>query len=306
MIKLYFTTILLILIVRSSTAQFYTQYFDGADTIFNNSVNVFLDTSSSNIWQIGTPQKIIFNSAATLPNAIVTDTINNYPMNNTSIFRIKIYNQFVPWGIMALQWKQKLDMDADYDGGIVEFSIDSGNTWQNAFNNPFVYNFYGFQVANQDTLTTGEYAFSGTDSTWRDIWLCFDLSWMNFNPDTIRFRFNLKSDSVDNNKEGWMIDNMMAHVTMIHTVKDVNQTSYLNVYPNPANNIIHIEAEKLMEFHIIEHMELVNPQGKAVEQWKNIPTKFWFDAGKYEDGIYLLKIKTNIRSETVPVIVRKQ
>lgn len=306
MIKLYFTTILIILIVRSSTAQFYTQYFDGADTVFDNSVNVFPDTSSANIWQIGTPQKVIFNSAATLPNAIVTDTINNYPVNNTSIFRIKMYNQFIAWGVLAVQWKQKLDMDADYDGGIVEFSIDSGNTWQNAFNNPYVYNFYGFQPANQDTLTTGEYAFSGTDTTWRDIWLCFDLSWMSFNPDTLHFRFTLKSDSIDNNKEGWMIDNMLAHHTMIHTVKDVNQTSYLNVYPNPANNIIHIEAEKLMEFHIIEHMELINPQGKVVEQWKNIPTRFWFDTGKYEDGIYLLKIKTNIRSETIPVIVRKQ
>ena len=102
-----------------------------------------------------------------------------------------------------------------------------------------------------------------------------------------------------------MIDNMLAHITFIHTVKNVNQTDYLNVYPNPANNIIHIEAEKLMEFHIIEHMELINSQGGVVEQWNNLPTKFWFDTSKYGDGLYFLKVKTNIQSETIPIIVSK-
>ena len=90
---LYFTTFILHFFVYSTTAQVYTQYFDGADTIFDNSVNVELDTSNSNIWQIGASQKIIFDSAATVPNAIVTDTINSYPVNNVSRFTIKIHNQ---------------------------------------------------------------------------------------------------------------------------------------------------------------------------------------------------------------------
>lgn len=303
--KLYITAVLLILIVSTSSAQYYSQYFDGADTIFSSSVNVELDTSSSNVWQIGVPQKIIFDSSATFPNAIVTDTINSYPANNTSRFTIKILNQFTNFGILAVQWKQKLDMDTAFDGGIVEFTIDHGLTWQNAFNNPFVYNFYGFQLSNQDTLNTGEYAFSGTDSTWRDIWLCFDLSWVTQFQDTMMFRFTLKSDSVNNNKEGWMIDNFMSHITFIHTLKEVTKTDYLNVYPNPTNNIIHIEAEKLTEFHIIEHMELVDSQGKIVERWTNLPTKFWFDVSKYGEGLYFLRVKTNIQSETLPIIVRK-
>lgn len=304
--KIYLTVILLVFVVRCSTAQFNTQYFDGADTVYANSVNVELDTSSSNIWQIGTPQKIIFDSSATFPNAIVTDTINNYPINNISRFTIKTLNEFDPFGIFALQWKQKLDMDTTYDGGIVEFTIDQGLTWQNAFNNPYIYNFYGFQPANQDTLNTGEYAFSGTDSTWRDIWLCFDLSWLSMFPDTIIFRFSFKSDSVDNAKEGWLIDNFMAHMTFIHIlVKEIDKTDYLNVYPNPTNGIINIAAEKMMEFHIIEHMELINSQGRVVEQWNNLPTKFWFDTNKYADGLYMLKVKTNFQSETLPIVITK-
>lgn len=303
----YLTTVLLILLVRFSSAQFYTQYFDGADTSAWNSIRISLDTSGQNVWQIGRPQKIIFDSAATQPNAIVTDTINFYPINDTSRFIAKVNINGWNWGIFALQWKQKLDMDTSFDGGIIEYSVDNGNTWVNVFNNPYVYNFYGFQPANADTLIGGEFAFSGTDSTWRDIWLCFDISWLqqfSWN-DTALFRFTLLSDSVYNNKEGWLIDNMHAHITIIHTVKEIEQEHYLNVYPNPTSNIVHIQIQKIMEFHIIEHMELIDPLGRVVDKWTNIPTKFWFDTNKYNDGMYYLKVKTNVKSETIPLVISK-
>ena len=305
--QIYLSVILLLCFVRYSTAQFYTQYFDGADTLLWNSIRIDLDTSSQNVWQIGPPRKIIFDSAATQPNAIVTDTINFYPANDTSRFVAKVHLNGWNWGVFALQWKQKLDMDTSFDGGIVEYSIDTGRTWVNVFNNPFVYNFYGFQTANQDTLTGGEFAFSGTDSTWRDIWLCFDLSWLQqFNGiDTVLFRFTLLTDSVNNNKEGWLIDNMLAHITIIHTVKEVEQENYLNLYPNPANDIVHIQAQKIMDYHIIEKMELVDKSGRIVDRWTNIPTKFWFDTNKYNEGLHFLKVKTNIKSETLPFVIGK-
>ena len=305
--KIYLAILLLVFSVRYSTAQYYYQYFDGADTSVWNSVRITVDPDSSNVWQIGPPQKIIFSSASTQPNVIVTDTINYYPVNDTSRFIAKVWLNFGNWGIFALQWKQKLDMDTAFDGGIIEYSTDTGNTWVNVFNNPYVYNFYGYDTTNVDTLSGGEYAFSGTDSTWRDIWLCFDLSWLQqYAPsDTVLFRFTLLSDSVNNNKEGWMIDNMIAHITFIHTVKDINQTDYLNIYPNPTNGVVNIAAEKMMGFHIIEHMELINSQGMVVEQWKNLPTKFWFETGKYAAGLYMLRVKTNLQTETLPIVITK-
>jgi len=296
-------TFLLFISSFTSSAQFYTQYFDGADTIYNSSINIEIDSTGFNVWQIATPHKVIFNGPSTVPNAIVTDTVNYYPENNISTFRVRILNEWAPWGVLAVQWKQKIDLDTNYDGAIVEFSTDQGVTWQNAFNNPYVYNFYGFLTDNQDTLVTGEYAFSGTDTTWRDVWLCFDLSWMSLFPDTLHFRFTLKSDGIQNEKEGWLIDNMMANMTMIHTVKNVKLTSYLTAYPNPTTGILHIEAEKRTDFHIIEQMDLINSDGQTVKQWKNLPTKFWFDTGPFAEGKYLLKVKTNIRTETLPVII---
>ncbi len=299
--KFYFT-LLTIFFTTSLQAQFQYQYFDGADTVYSNSVNVEIDTNSTNIWQIGPPQKTIFNAAASQPNALVTDTANNYPSNNVSTFNIKIEDNLGWGGIYALQWLQKLDMDADHDGGIIEFTTDHGLTWQNVFNNPLVYNFYGFLPANKDTLDNGEFAFSGQDTTWKNIWLCFDVSWISQFPDTISLRFTFKSDSIDNAREGWIIDDFISHPTFVHTIQEVERKQYLTVYPNPSNGIVNIEAQKKSEFHLIEVMELINAQGKVVERWNNIPTKYWFDSKKYADGYYLLKIKTNFQSETIPLI----
>jgi hypothetical protein len=306
--KLYFTFAFLLIYVFHSSAQYYRQYFDGADTSFYNSILVGIVPSSSNIWQIGKPQKTIFNGAATIPNVIVTDTKKVYPKNNTSRFIAKVQIKYTH-GIFALQWKQKLDMNHDHDGGIIEYSIDNGLTWVNVFNNPYVQNFYGFQNSNRDTLQGGVYAFSGTDTVWKDIWLCFSRSWLTkfTDNDTALFRFSFISDGVGTkNKEGWMIDNMMGHPTMIHTLRAGEvQEDYLNVYPNPANSILHVEVQELMEFHIIEKMELIDPMGRVVEEWQHIPTKFWFDTSNYQNGLYFLKIKTNLRSEVRQVVINR-
>jgi hypothetical protein len=305
MIKFYLSIFLLIFIVHTSSAQYYTQYFEGADTSYNDAIIISYPPDAGNIWQVGPPQKIIFDTAATFPNAIVTDTVNYYPANNHSRFIAKIYPWF-NWGIFAMQWKQKLDMNHDYDGGYIEYSYDHGLSWYNCFNNPYVYNFYGYQPDNADTLNTGEYAFSGTDSTWRDIWMCFDFSWMSQFSDTIFFRYTFKSDSlVEFNKEGWMIDNMFAHITLVHTVGEKEQVNYMNVYPNPTSSLLHIDIKKRQEFHIIEEMELVNSQGVLVDEWKNVPTRFWIDTRKYAAGNYILKVKTNFKSETVSVVISK-
>lgn len=67
--------ILMVLITDTLFSQEFKQYFDGADTICNTmysdaSICISLVDDSTNIWQIGVPQKLHFDSAATLPNAL--------------------------------------------------------------------------------------------------------------------------------------------------------------------------------------------------------------------------------------------
>jgi hypothetical protein len=302
----YFALLVLTFFSSSLYAQDWFQYFDGADTLCGHnfspaSICINTGSDSTNIWQVGVPNKGIFDAAATFPNALLTDTVNFYPPNDTSSFQFAV----IPWtfsGILALQWKQKLDMDVGLDGGKIETSIDGGLSWQNVFDDPHVYNFYGYQPGNSDTLPSGDLVFSGTDSVWQDIWLCYDYSWLSFF-DSMMVKFTFISDSTDTQQEGWMIDNLLAHVTLIHTVGESQPDKYLRVYPNPASDRIHIETQKIQTFHIIEEMYLMNASGQVVDEWRNEPTKFYINTQKYSNGLYYLKVKTNLRTETHPIVI---
>lgn len=298
-----FTIIVGLLFPFLGINQTYQQYFDGADTSINNSVIIHLDTSATNIWQVGPPQKTIFDSAFSYPNVLITDTVQYYPTNNSSSFQFTTI-PWEYWGVLAIQWMQKLDIDTTGDGGIIEFSVDAGETWDNIFDNPYVYNFYGYDTTNVDTLSNGQIAFVGTDSNWKDIWLCYDMSWLNYN-DSIMVRFTLLSDSNENNNEGWMVDNMLVHITLIHTVNEVEQKEYLKIQPNPTSGKIDILARKIEGTHIIEKMELINMEGKVVQEFGISPTKFSINIGHHPDGVYFLKIQTNLQTETFQVILQK-
>lgn len=296
---------------QSNHIYYTTQYFDGADTAYNDGTNykpavkVSIDSTVENVWQIGIPQKAIFNSAASVPNVLVTDTANPYPVNNTSSFRFNVYS-FGFQGIKAIQWEQKLDFDMDQDGGKIEYSLDNGQTWENVFDNPNTYNFYGFDTLNTTILPNGDAAFSGTDTTWRDVWLCFDNSWL-YMQDPILLKFTMVSDSIDSQKEGWMIDNLIVHNTELHTgIKGGRaKSTYFNVYPNPAKDRVMIEVKEVQDFHIIESLVLVNMQGKILKEWKNVPTHYFIDTKNYPEGVYILKIKTNKHEGQLPIIIKR-
>lgn len=276
------------------------QFFDGADTLQFQSI--FMQIDSNSTWQIGRPSKIIFDTAATLPNAIITDTVNSYPNNDSSSFTFQFDNTLFLWGIAAIQWKQKLDFESGVDGGIVEYSVDSGLTWHNVMNDPFVYSFYGFNPINQDTLANNVYAFSGTDSSWADVWLCFDASWLSFQQ-SLFFRFSILSDSNDTQQEGWMIDNFINRLTVIHTLKEEEQKEYMSIHPSPTSGKVNIKMEKKSEMHIIKQINLFDNQGKLVKEWGLSPTKFTIDISEFPNGIYHLQVITNFESNTKTILL---
>jgi Secretion system C-terminal sorting domain len=281
--------------------QDYQQYFDGADTSAQNALFLDLNSDTSSIWQIGPPQKTIFESASTLPNALLTDTIHFYPPSDSSSFYITINPDPFGWGILALQWNQKLDYESGADGGAIEFTTDGGTTWGNVFNSPYVYNFYGFDPGNQDTLSDGTLVFSGTDTLWKNVWLCFDMTWLSFS-DSLVFRFSSISDTTDTQQEGWMLDNFIQSITFVHTVSETPQEKYLEVFPNPTTGRVFIQAQKIDGFHIIEEMELSDASGKTIQRYGITPTKFFIDLDDVPAGMYYLRVQTNLQTETIPIL----
>jgi hypothetical protein len=290
--KILLPTLLLIFI--TAKAQFTFNFFQDFDTpLSSNSLTINIVPGPNNIWQVGAPQKTLFSSAFSQSRVIITDTLNSYPVNNVSTFSFVVLNngQNMP-SPLALQWKQKLDMDAGKDGGIVEFSTNSGNTWQNAHNNSNTYQFYGFQPGNKDTINTNEYCFSGQDAVWRDIWLCLSPAIGNLN-DSILFRFTFKSDSVNTNKEGWMIDNFIAHKSVLHPMKEISQTENIVVYPNITSGMVNVEMKKRAATDMIQNIELYSSEGKRLESYGPNYTKVVLDISKYKTGVYYLHVTIN-------------
>ena len=112
-------------------------YFEDRDA---SNYFYFPTSNSANIWQIGTPSKIILNSAYSPSLALITDSINPYPINNSSTFELLIrtddYTEISFW--------HRLNTDTLTDGGVIEISTDFGNSWQNVIDFPsfMKYNIY--------------------------------------------------------------------------------------------------------------------------------------------------------------------
>lgn len=199
--------------------------------------------------------------------------------------------------IIAIRWKQKLDMLPHHSGGVLEFS-KNGGAWQNAFNNPNVYNFYGYLQGNKDTLFNGQYAFSGRDTIWRDIWFCV----RGTISDSFRVRYSFFSDTLTQVREGWMIDNMFVQRTIFHTVAQVPGSKDSKVYPTITSGVVFIEAEHLTAPHFIKSVTVTDASGRVIQQYTDEQSRYMIDFSQHPPGQYLVKVITNLGSETFPVL----
>ncbi len=267
---------------------------------------LFIDTSNQNIWQIGEPNKIFFDTAFSVPKAIITDTLNPYNINNNSFFEMYIgsFNVFM-YPSIFLEIKHKFDTDTLKDGGYITVSYDNGQTWVNIIYDtlgvvcytpytPFYEELKENLYSDADTLFNGEYGFSGNSGSWITTkfgWtICLTKS-MNVIGDTMIIRFNFISDSIQTNKEGWMIDNIRLY--SISPIGGISYTKNLpfKIFPNPMNENTIIEFN---EFHRKIEFKIFNIQGLLIAQrnYKNCQS-FNLERNDLTPGIYFLSIKAD-------------
>jgi len=296
-------TLLLLLPICVSAQLQRSQSFDGNDTIPSNRLDIVIDQPLNSSWQIGSPDKVIFDTSFSQPNVIVTDTISPYPISDTSSFSFGLDKNGFPFvGVYAVNWVQKLDLETNADLGLLEFSIDSGNTWANAFTSNLVYNFFGFQIQNVDTLPGNVVGFSGTDSSWASIWLCFDAFFLS-QQDSVRFRFKLLSDSNQTSQEGWMIDDITVRPSIVHTINEIERSEYVLLNPNPADQYVSIDLKKSPDIHYIKEVRLYDLNGREIGSWTQVPNRFKVPVGNLKNGQYLMFIETNTKSEMHQLII---
>ena len=304
--------ILLLLTVITFNLNVYAQiFYDEIATFetitFEEAIPFYFsnDTSSQNIWQIGVPQKVFFDSAWSVTNAIVTDTLNNYPIANHSWFQIELTNytfddQF-GWGLgdIFFEIRHKFDTDAFKDGGYITVSWDKGQTWTNIINDTIY--FWGgeatpiwvneFLYSENDSLFNGEFGFSGNSGDWVTTkfgWHIFPVKIEQF--DTMMVRFNFISDTIATEKEGWIIDNIRLYAVDIGSNVEEYANNYFSLYPNPINKTSTIEFKSFN--HKVE-LEVFNNLGQRIFNQNYYNTQsILFNRKDLKPGVYILKIKT--------------
>jgi hypothetical protein len=274
---------ILVLIRISSLAQW---TYDSV-TFEQPTNKILLEDAEGEIWQIGTPQKSFFNGAHSGTKAIVTDTLNYYPPNDTSRFIYIIRNPYTQTCYTAMEFWHKYDMDSTGDKGIIEASYDGGSSWVEVKDttdfDPWWGTFFWWEADYHES--TGEYTghplvTTGTSDGW--IKSTFGWQWWTpvlspdtiiLNPDSLMIRFTFISDAIMEDKEGWMIDDILTSSAGWETCSRVNENSMqeaVSVHPNPFS------ATTTLEFDFpLKDAELMicNMSGQTVKQMSRLSGK---------------------------------
>lgn len=229
----YLITILICLIFINTDAQVpyppVCEFNFESDFCWSHSVQI--DTSESN-WHICIPNKQNFDSAYSLPKAILTDSTGPYQVNDTSSFFIKVSNPFNSMDMPCIWGFYKMDSDSLKDFGIIEASIDKGLNWYNLLSDTININWdYIFEKP----------VFTGRVKKWTEF-----FAFLGFVPhtiDTLYYRFTFISDSIQTNKDGWILDNIRP---IIHweSIEEGESHNLINIYPNPTKESIFIKFNK--------------------------------------------------------------
>ncbi|MCX6251948.1 MAG: T9SS type A sorting domain-containing protein [Bacteroidetes bacterium] len=293
-----FTFILLFVLVSLCLhAQFIldnTITFETSDSLFQ------MGPAAGNCWQIGTPSKAIFNQAYSVPDAIVTDTLNSYPVNSFSTFTVKLYDP--AWGNIWnprtwVSFFHKYDTDTLHDGGYLEFSDDNGNTWTN------IANIAGFEYAPggvNPIIGNGNQAFTGRSYT---NWNSSFTMWCYFpaNLDSIcLLRFVFYSDNTPENREGWMIDDIHISTEFCEGIQEKRNDKIISICPNPASDEITVKYPPKSHGSSVQIFDVT---GKLTYQDYSFTEKS-IDVSNLPNGIYLLKYSDNKYLSIKKFIVR--
>ncbi|MES2555361.1 MAG: T9SS type A sorting domain-containing protein [Bacteroidota bacterium] len=239
--KLIFLSSILALSSNWISAQnYYEISFEGTGLYeFDNRHELVVEPAG--LWQVGSPDKTIFTEAFTLPNAIVTDTANSYPVNANSSFVLKhVANSgFDMPNLVQFGGKYRVDSDSLTDYGTIEFSPDNGTTWIDLINQGQYDEFIDWGNANPNE--TGIPVLTGNSNGWKDFSVYLEqlATVLPINGgDTVLFKFSFISDAADNARDGLMFDSLFMWDTPPVGLDEYDSGNQLTIYPNPASSTI--------------------------------------------------------------------
>jgi hypothetical protein len=247
--------------------------------------NFYIDTvsCSHNIWQIGKPQKPIFYYAASAPNVIITDTLNPYPPNDTSIFYLSTVGTY--HGLLSLFFYYFLDIDS-LTTATIEISGDRGLNWINPMTEDTTYLFYWVGGKPNFDISTGIFhKFELNMDTWSRSYPGSPDAFPHYRTsDTITYRFTFISGDTTYGRDGWMMDNFIGENTARVGIDDVNKISS-NIFPNPTSGTIYLHPN--FTSTPADRLVVYNITGQQV--YSTVPTTGLPITLPLRDGVYTVK-----------------
>jgi hypothetical protein len=250
--KRLFTLFLILASINSYAQKTFGDLYP-VDSIFfeYNTLPYFIDQAPQpqDRWQVGHPSKTYFNTSWSLPLAIVTDTVNPYDVNLDCSFYFSFPTGYYG-GANYLQYMHMFDTDTLDDYGSVEVSYDHGLNWKvlkdsGCNDGSCVMLFWRPDqvLSNAQQMAHVIYP-SGHSNGWiRSTyiwwwWMPVDKHSSDFPPDSIYIRFTFHSDNIQNNKEGWMIDNIITGIMDVGSGVNRYQKEFdVSVIPDPLKDI---------------------------------------------------------------------
>ena len=271
-------------------------YFDTPDTI------VFIPDSTS-IWQIGKPNKTIFNSSFNSNNSIVTDTINSYPINDSSYFYAIYHPQWL-WEYLGwvfpfqIDFYHRFNSDSINDFGLIQLSIDGGNTWFNCLSQEYKSWYYpsmnSHEILNTGVIQYDSIAITGTSNGWIHSIITKEIAEMN-QPmifiDSVIVKFSFHSDNLQTNKDGWQIDNLHIGQVLIPVsvmTKNINKKLIIQTF-EPLNQFVFKMSDGL-----INQIKIFDTYGNLILIDSPHKNDFNLNMNAFPSGIYFYYITNGL------------
>lgn len=284
-----FTFLSFLIVGNTSFGQM--MYYIDFDGPYSENNHIIIDTTSNlnNIWQIGVPDKPFFNNAYSLTHAIITDTLNPYPVNDTSSFTLRHIRPGELGGNESLQlnfWF-RFNSDSLSDFGMIEASIDNGITWVNLLTEDTTYNFAW--IDPKPVLT-------GNSNGWQHFSL--ELNMLTYElgySDTLLYRFTFISDGVQTNKDGWMLDDFQL-ADWWEGIDDQRNNKAISIYPNPTKGEISIVKNigvangNSIEIIDINGIIVLRQEIQSSSLRLNLPDGLYFMKLSDKEHIYMSKL----------------
>jgi hypothetical protein len=274
--------------------------FEQLDSLTRPAKKEHVDTSGALLWKIGTTSKTFFSAGALSDYAIMTDTSSSYAINANDWFVLKL-DQGPLFNVIVSFW-HKYQTTSKHDGGIVEYSVDSGLSWMNlldtcnADTNAWTssgvttHNFYGWN----DTLLDGTRAFTGSSNGWQYSRFQFfyglpvkgtAATCLPTTSAYVRFRF--VSDGSPESLDGWIIDNLRIERDHYSAVKELRNDDGVAIHPNPASDYLTITTDGDKYSHAV----LTNGLGQVVVRSEIGGNVVQINIKELPPGLYFLQMR---------------